>query len=274
MDELGPASIRSLAPAALYSLEGRVALVTGAGGGIGRWLSAGLGAAGARVLLTDVDATSLDALTGTLRAAELEVEPLVVDLRDPDAPERIVAGAVERFGGLDVLVNNAATNRRMPIDEVDRETWSEIMLIDLELPYFLSQAAAREMRSSGGGAIVNISSVNALFGLEHVSVYGAAKGGLSQLTRVQALEWARDGIRSNAIAPSFVDTPLARPILDDPDRRRWILNRVPLGRPARPEELVGLCVLLASDAGSFLTGQTFLADGGLLAGGNWFTPDQ
>ncbi len=273
MDDLTPESVRSLAPAALYSLEGRVAIVTGAAGGIGRWLSAGLGAAGAQLLLTDIDEAGLAAVASTLRSADVTVEPLVVDLADDDAPDRIVAAAISRLGRVDVLVNNAATNRRMAIIDVDPETWEQIMRIDLRLPYFLSQAAAREMKSAAGGAIVNISSVNALYGLEHVSVYGAAKAGLSQLTRVQAIEWARYGIRANAIAPSFVDTPLARPILDDPDRRRWILNRVPLKRPARPDELVGLCLLLASDAGSFLTGQTFLADGGLLAGGNWFTPD-
>ncbi|MFQ5426169.1 MAG: SDR family NAD(P)-dependent oxidoreductase [Gaiellales bacterium] len=273
MDEVTPDSIRSLAPAALFSLEGKAAVVTGAAGGIGRWLAAGLGTAGAALLLVDLDGPRLSALADTLQECDVVVETLVADLAGDDAPQRVVEEAVARLGSLDVLVNNAATNRRMPILDVDPDTYEAIMRLDLRLPYFLSQAAAREMRASGGGAIVNISSINALFGLEQVSVYGAAKGGLSQLTRVQALEWARDGIRSNAIAPSFIDTPLARPILQDPERRRWILNRVPMRRPGRPDELVGLCLLLASGAGSFLTGQTFVADGGLLAGGNWFTAD-
>src|SRR5581483_12210055 len=113
------------------------------------------------------------------------------------APARVVAAAVERLGGLDVLVNNAAVNRRMPIVEMTPATYDLIMRLDLRLPYFLSQAAARVMKEAGGGAIVNISSINALYGLEQVSVYGPAKAGLSQLTRVMALEWAEHGIRAN-----------------------------------------------------------------------------
>ena len=153
-------------------------------------------------------------------------------------------------------------------------TWDLITTIDLKVPYFLSQAAAQVMRDRGGGSIVNISSINFTYGLEHISVYGPAKAGLSQLTRVMALEWTQHGIRANAIAPGYMDTPLAEPIWADPDISRWIFNRVPMNRPGQPRELVGLCQLLASDAGSFITGQTFIADGGFTAGGRWFTPDR
>jgi NAD(P)-dependent dehydrogenase (short-subunit alcohol dehydrogenase family) len=267
-------SIRSLEPARLYSLAGKTATVTGGAGGIGRWLAAGLGAAGASVLVTDKAAGELSAVTETLREADIAAEPLVIDLLAADAPERIVAETVTRFGRLDVLVNCAAVNRRMPILEMDSETYDLIMNLDLRVPYFLSQAVARVMKDVGGGAIVNISSLNALYALEQISVYGPAKAGLSQLTRVMALEWAPYGIRANAIAPGFMDTPLAAPIWNDADRRRWILNRVPMRRPGEPEELVGLCLLLASDAGSYITGQTFVLDGGMLAGGRWFTPDE
>ena len=174
-----------------------------------------------------------------------------------------------------MLVNNAGVNRRMPILEMDAETWDWIARIDLRLPYFLSQRAAETMIAQGeGGSIVNISSLNAAYALEHISVYGPAKAGLSQLTRVMALEWSQHGIRANAIAPGFMDTPLAAPIWADRDMSRWIFNRVPLERPGRPDELVGACLLLASDAGSFLTGQTLYVDGGALAGGRWFTPDR
>jgi NAD(P)-dependent dehydrogenase (short-subunit alcohol dehydrogenase family) len=269
-----PDAIRALRPPELFSLEGKVAVVTGAGGGIGRWLAAGLGAAGARVLLTDVAAEALADVEGALAAAGVGAGSLVADLVEEDAPERIVAGTVERFGRLDVLLNCAAVNRRMPILEMDRETWDLIVRVDLRVPYFLSQAAAPVMRDGGGGSIVNISSLNAAYALEQISVYGPAKAGLSQLTRVMALEWADFGIRANAIAPGFMDTPLAAPIWADPERRRWILNRVPLKRPGLPSELVGTCLLLASDAGSFLTGQTLYVDGGALAGGRWFTPDE
>jgi NAD(P)-dependent dehydrogenase (short-subunit alcohol dehydrogenase family) len=274
VSELAPDAVGALRPADLFSLDGKVAVVTGAAGGIGRWLAAGLGAAGARVLLTDYAAEPLAEVERLLAGAGVEATSLVVDLLEEDAPERIVAGTVDRLGRLDVLVNCAAVNRRMPILEMDRETYDLIMRVDLRVPYFLSQAAAPVIRDGGGGSIVNISSLNAAYGLEQISVYGPAKAGLSQLTRVMALEWAPYGIRANAIAPGFMDTPLAAPVWADADRRRWILNRVPLKRPGLPSELVGTCLLLASDAGSFLTGQTLFVDGGALAGGRWFTPDE
>jgi len=266
-------AIRALAPGTLCSLDGRVAVVTGAAGGIGRWLAAGLGAAGARIVLTDLEGAPLDEVRDALADARIDSASLPADLGSADAPERIVGGALERFGRIDILVNCAAVNRRMPILEMDPDTWDFVTGIDLKAPYFLSQAAAREMRGAGGGAIVNVSSINFTYGLEHISVYGPAKAGLSQLTRVMALEWADDGIRANAIAPGYMSTPLAAPIWAHPDRSRWILNRVPMKRPGLPAELAGLCVLLASDAGSFITGQTFIADGGFMAGGRWFTPD-
>jgi len=272
---LDPQALRGLSPGTLFSLKGRVAIVTGAAGGIGRWLAAGLGAAGASVLATDIDEAGLSELESTLAAAGIDAAGVVVDLADEDAAERIVAEALDRFGGVDVLVNNAGVNRRMPILEMDRATWDWIVRVDVRLPYFLSQCSARAMIEQGrGGSIVSISSLNVDYALEHVSVYGLAKAGLSQLTRHMALEWAEHGIRANAIAPGFMDTPLAAPIWADADLNRWILNRVPLERAGQPAELVGACLLLASDAGSFLTGQTLFVDGGARAGGRWFHPDR
>jgi NAD(P)-dependent dehydrogenase (short-subunit alcohol dehydrogenase family) len=268
-------TIRMLAPGSMFSLEGRVAIVTGAAGGIGRWLAAGLGSAGASVLATDIERSGLDELAATLAAAGIRVATTVVDLADDDAADRIVTAALEQLGAVHVLVNNAAVNRRMPILEMDGATWDWITRVDLRLPYFLSQRAAREMiAQGGGGSIVSISSLNVAYALEQVSVYGPAKAGLSQLTRHMALEWAEHGIRANAIGPGFMDTPLAAPIWADAQMSRWIMNRVPLERPGHPAELIGACLLLASDAGSFLTGQTLLVDGGAQAGGRWFHPDQ
>ena len=268
-------AVRRLTPASLFSLEGKVALVTGATGGLGQWFAAGLGAAGASVLVSDLEQDALDELVGVLAEAGVQASGVAVDLAEEDAPERLVAAAVERLGGLHVVVNNAAVNKRMPILEMDRETWDWITRIDLRLPYFLSQAAARRMiEQESGGAIVSISSLNALYALEQISVYGPAKAGLSQLTKVMALEWAEHGIRANAIAPGFMDTPLAAPIWANDDMRRWIFNRVPVERPGLPHELVGACLLLASDAGSFLNGQTLHVDGGASAGGRWFHPDR
>jgi NAD(P)-dependent dehydrogenase (short-subunit alcohol dehydrogenase family) len=256
-------------------MQGRAALVTGAAGGIGRWLAAGLGAAGAAVVVSDIEGAALGDVAAALRAAGIEATAVVADLADETAPDALVDAAVEAFGGLHVVVNNAAVNRRGPILDMDGATWDRITRLDLRAPYFLSQRAARRMIEQGdGGSIVSISSVNAQYGLEQVSVYGPAKAALSQLMRVMALEWAPHGIRANAIAPGFMDTPLAAPVWADPDVHRWILNRVPAERPGRPDELIGACLLLASEAGSFITGQTLVVDGGVLAGGRWFTPDR
>jgi NAD(P)-dependent dehydrogenase (short-subunit alcohol dehydrogenase family) len=268
-------AIGGLAPSGLFSLEGSVAIVTGAAGGIGRWLAAGLGAAGASVLVTDIEGSGLDELEGSLRAAGVDASALPADLADEEAPDRIVYTAAQRFGAVHVLVNNAAVNKRMPILEMDGDTWDRIVRINLRAPFFLAKRAAQEMIAQGaGGSIISISSLNVAYALEHVAVYGATKAGISQMTRHMALEWAEYGIRVNAIAPGFMDTPLAEPIWADPETSRWIHNRVPMERPGAPSELVGACLLLASDAGSFLTGQTLIVDGGAEAGGRWFHPDR
>jgi NAD(P)-dependent dehydrogenase (short-subunit alcohol dehydrogenase family) len=268
-------TVRGLAPSELFSLEGSVAIVTGAAGGIGRWLAAGLGAAGASVLVTDAEQAGLEELESSLASAGIDAFAFVADLADEDVPDEIVRIAVQRFGAVHVVVNNAAVNKRMPILEMDGETWDRIVRINLRVPYFLAQRAAQEMIAQGaGGAIISISSLNVAYALEHVAVYGATKAGISQFTRHMALEWAEHGIRVNAIAPGFMDTPLAEPIWTDPETSRWIHNRVPMERPGQPSELIGACLLLASEAGSFLTGQTLIVDGGAQAGGRWFHPDR
>jgi NAD(P)-dependent dehydrogenase (short-subunit alcohol dehydrogenase family) len=267
-------AIAALAPAGLFSLAGRAAVVTGAAGGIGRWLAAGLGAAGARVLLHDLTEDALAPVAAALEEGGIECATVLADLAADGAPDAIVAAALERFGRLDVLVNCAAVNRRKPTLDVTTEDWDAVMALDLRAPFFVAQAAARAMRDAGrGGAIVNVGSVNARFALEHIAVYGPAKAGLAQVTRVMAVEWAPWGIRVNCLEPGFMETPLAAPIWKT-DTARWLLNRIPFERPGQPRELVGLCLLLCSDAGSYISGQSLAADGAFLAGGRWFTPDR
>jgi gluconate 5-dehydrogenase len=258
-----PEAIRTLAPGRAFSLEGKAALVTGAAGGIGRWLAAGLGAAGASVLVTDLDGNGLDDLAEALAAAQVEVSAFPCDLGEADAPQRIAEAAVDRFGGLDVLVNNAAVNRRMPILEMDGETWDLITKIDLKVPYFLSQAAARVMRERGGGSIVNVSSINFTYGLEHISVYGPAKAGLSQLTRVMALEWTQHGIRANAIAPALVATPMSERAQSDPGILAYLREKQPLaGGPIEADAVTPVALHLLSRESRMMTGQVIAVDGG------------
>jgi NAD(P)-dependent dehydrogenase (short-subunit alcohol dehydrogenase family) len=270
--EFGPRWFERLAPATLFSLEGKVAVVTGAAGGIGSWLSAGLAQAGAAVLLTDRYLSPTQAVADALTARGLKAAAFAADLADGDAPQAIVDATVERFGRLDVLVNNAGVNKRMPMLEVDRKTFEELWLVDYRSVFELSQAAARVMIPQGGGSIINISSLNNAVGLEDVSVIGPAKAALTQLIKVMTVEWARYGIRSNALAPGFMDTPMNASHWSDPTRAPWIMDRTPMCRPGHPAELVGTCLLFASEAGSFISGQILYVDGGFLAGSRWNVP--
>jgi NAD(P)-dependent dehydrogenase (short-subunit alcohol dehydrogenase family) len=258
-----------LRPENLFGLAGKVAVVTGAGGGLGAWLSAGLAAAGASVLLTDhPDSPTADAVAA-IRAAGGEANEFACDLLQENAVEAVVEAAVERLGGIDILVNNAGANRREPIFEVSRQSWDLIAALNLRVPYELSRAAAKRMAAGEGGAIVHIGSLTNAIGLEGVSVYGAHKAAICQLAKSMAVEWAQHKIRVNAICPGFMLTPLSKPLWDDPVRGSWILERSLLRRPGYPEELIGCLLLLVSAAGSFITGQTLYVDGGWLAGTPW-----
>lgn len=267
---LNAESVSSLCPHALFSLKDRVAIVTGAGGGLGCWFSAGLAAAGASVLLTDHPRSSTEPTAELLAKQGAKVQQYACDLLEENAAERIVEEAIRRFGRIDVLVNNAGTNRREPIFEVSRQSWDLISTIDLRVPYELSRAVAKTMAENGrGGSIVHIGSLNNAIGLEGVSVYGAHKAGLCQLAKVMAVEWSRYKIRINALCPGFMLTPLTKPLWDDAGKEAWILERSLMRRPGYPEELVGTLLLLASHAGSFITGQTMYVEGGWLAGTPW-----
>jgi len=263
-------SVAGLHPEALFGLKDKVAIVTGAGGGLGAWLSAGLAAAGASVLMTDHPRSSMRETADAIRQSGATVREYQCDLMDSDAAERIVEAAVAEFGGVDVLVNNAGTNRREPIFEVSRQTWELISTVDLRLPYELSRAVAKVMVGRGsGGSIIHIGSLNNAIGLQGVSVYGAHKAALCQLAKSMAIEWASYRIRVNALCPGFMLTPLSKPLWDDPQKGTWILDRSLLRRPGYPEELIGPLLLLASEAGSFITGQAIYVEGGWLAGTSW-----
>jgi NAD(P)-dependent dehydrogenase (short-subunit alcohol dehydrogenase family) len=254
----------------LFGLDGRVALVTGASGGIGRELARGLALAGAHVALSGRDEARLAALAERIGADGGRAEPFPADLGDGSGAEPLVAAVRARLGRLDVLVNCLGINQRQPIVEVEPETYDRIMDTNLKGVYFLSRAVAPLMREQGGGKIVHIGSVNAAVGLQDISVYGLSKAALVQTTKVMAVEWASWGIQVNCLCPGFIETELTREGLWRHERRRdWIMARLCIKRPGRPEDLVGLCLYLASSASDFTTGQTFYVDGGFLAGSPW-----
>jgi len=253
-----------------FALDGRVALVPGGGGAIGAAIAGALAAAGAKVTVVDVTQERADAAAAQIRESGAEVLPLASDVTSEAGCEAIVAATVERFGRLDIVVNcvgGGAGKVLFDAQEYPRDAWDWIMELNVRSTLLATQAAVREMiREGHGGAVVNISSVRASLGINAgYSAYVAAKGAISSLTRQWATEWARHGIRVNAIAPTFVDTPQVAMLLGDPAFRASVEARIPLARVGGTDDMTGPVVFLCSDAAGFVTGQILGVDGGLTA---------
>ncbi len=254
-----------------FGLHGRSALVTGASGGIGSAIAVALAAAGAAVVLTGRDVEDLTRVEREIAAQGGRAEIVEADLADISLVQDVVDRTLQAFGRLDILVNCAGMNRRQPILDVTPENYDAIMAVNLRSAFFLSQAAARAMIAAGqGGKIINIGSLSCTIGVADISVYGATKAGLAELTRCMAVEWAVHNITVNCLAPGFIMTPLTETgIWGNEQRSKWILDRVPARRPGYPDDLTGMAVLMASRASDFMTGQVITIDGGLLAGSPW-----
>jgi NAD(P)-dependent dehydrogenase (short-subunit alcohol dehydrogenase family) len=253
----------------LFSLEGKAALITGASGGIGSALAIGFAEAGAAIAVHGRDVTRVEETCHAIETVGGRALPLIADLNNVQECRNLVTRTHRELGRLDILINNAATNRRKPILEVTEDDYEVITGVNTRAIFFLSQAAHRPMCDQGSGKIIHIASINVSFALDTVSVYGLSKGAVAQMTKAMAVEWARDNIQVNAITPGFVYTPLAKPIWDDPHKAAWLTNRIPMRRPAQPTELLGLAMMLASHASDYITGQNIVIDGGFSAGGSW-----
>lgn len=253
----------------LFSLWGRVALVTGASGGIGSALAQGLAAAGAEVALSGRSPERLAALQQHIRDDGGDATIFPADLGAPDQLAPLAAAVGAHYGQIDILLNCAGTNQRMPIAAVTPAVYDTIMDTNLRSAYFLSQAALPLLIKAGGGKIVNVGSLTSAVGLADVSVYGMSKSALAQLTKTQAIEWAQHNIQANCLCPGFIATELTAPLWNDPARSRWMLDRIPGKRAGTPADLVGMAVFLASRASDYVTGQTMFVDGGFTAGSQW-----
>ena len=255
-----------MAAPALFDLQGRVALVTGASSGIGREIAFALAEAGAAVVLVARRGDRLEAACATIGRDGGRAAALSADLADRQAMREAAGRASEFFGAPDIVVNAAGINRRRELADVGYADWDETLAVNLTAPFFLAQALAPAMVAKGWGRIINIASLQSVRALPMGASYGASKGGIAQLTRAQAEAFSRYGVTANAIAPGFFATELTAPVVNDPARWQAMADKTFAKRNGELRDLRGTAVFLASPAADYVTGQTIFVDGGFSAG--------
>jgi len=244
----------------MFSLQGKVALVTGGNGGIGLGLARGLASAGARVVVAARNAEKSDAAVRELGGQAFAV---AVDVRNEDSVRAMMSATVAKCGRLDILVNSAGVNIRKPPHEVSLAEWREVIDTNLTSAYLCSHAAYPELKKSGAGKIINIGSMMSIFALGVAPAYAASKGGVVQFTKACASAWAKDNIQVNAILPGWIDTELTRRAREQvPGLNENVLARTPAGRWGTIDDFRGIAVFLAGAASDFITGATITVDGG------------
>jgi NAD(P)-dependent dehydrogenase (short-subunit alcohol dehydrogenase family) len=244
------------------SLTGKVALVTGAGGGIGGAVARVFGAAGARVYLHGRQEDKLKSLSYAMSKEGVETGYKASDITLSGAAQELVDAVIREMGRIDVLVNSAGINRPQKPEDVTEKNWDDVLNINLKALFFVSQAAGMEMIKKGGGKIINISSQAGSVALPLRVAYCSSKGGVDQLTRTLALEWAKHNILVNAVAPTFVLTPFSEGMFKDEAFKQYVLGSIPLGRMATTEEVAYAALFLASDLANMITGHILTVDGG------------
>jgi len=254
-------------PSQAFRLDGKVAVVTGASSGIGRALAEGLAAAGARVALAARRQGRLDGLAERLRALGAEAHAFSCDVARSEQVEQLARDVTAQLGPVDVLVNNAGIGNVVSAEHEPLDGFASIVDVNLLGTFRCAQRFGRDMIDAGHGSIVNVASILGVVGVGQIpqAGYAAAKGGVVNLTRELAAQWARRGVRVNALAPAWFPTEMTEEMFRDERSLRWLRSRTPMGRPGRLDELVGPTLFLASDAASYVTGQTLLVDGGWTA---------
>jgi len=251
----------------LFGLNGRVAVVTGASSGLGVGFARALAQAGANLVLAARRADRLESLAAELREAGAEVLPVACDVTDPNQVEALKDACLERFGRADILVNNAGTTEIVPAENESEEAFLRVLNVNLNGAFYCAQRFGRVMLEAGQGSIINVASILGLVGSGSIpqAGYVASKGAVVNLTRELAAQWARRGVRVNGIAPGFFRSEMTEEMFSDERSMSWLRRKTPAGRPGEVKELYGAVIYLASDASSYVTGQTIAVDGGWTA---------
>ena len=245
-----------------FDLTGKTAVVTGSSKGLGEAAATALAKAGADVAICGRNRADIDRVVEKIRKLGRNSAGFVLEVTSKDTVDKGAAEILDYFEKVDILINNAGTNYRMPVLEYPEEKWDQIINTNLKGYYLVSRAIVPQMIERGWGKVINISSIMGSVALENQLAYASSKGGVNQMTKVMALEWAKQGVRVNAIAPTYFETEMVKQIASDTKRYEFIKERTPMGRWGKLEELEGIVIFLASLASDFITGQSILIDGG------------
>ena len=249
----------------IFDLSGKVAMVTGSTRGLGEVTAMALAKAGADVAICGRNRANLDRVSSAIRELGRDSEGFSLDVTSKKSVHEGVEQILKHFGRVDILVNNAGLNNRVPVLEFPEEAWDLVLNTNLRGYFFVAQAVVPQMVERGYGKVINMSSILGRVALPNQLAYASAKGGVDQMTKVMALEWAKQGVRVNAIGPTYFETEMVKQIREDHERFNFINERTPMGRWGHLPELEGIVVFLASPASDFITGQTIYIDGGWTA---------
>ncbi len=246
-----------------YDLSGRVAIVTGASKGIGKAIAQGLGEAGAKVVVSSRKQEAVDLVATELREQGIEATAFACNVSHEEEIAKLVEGTIATYQRLDIIVNNAGTNLTVaPLLEVDDRTFNKMMDVNVKGALWLSRYAQSHLKANGGGSIINIASIEGITPSDGLGIYSLTKAALIMATKVLARELGSDQIRVNAVCPGYIKTKLSASVMEDPDKKAEIMAKQTLAHEARPEDIIGVTLLLASDAGAFFSGSIITADGG------------